>query len=1030
MAGTKEEIDMRQSTRLASDNQLQTRLMRRFLRVSLLTRMGRQVLFAAAIAASAALLLTAGTASADPPPERILRIELNTPLDWVDPALAYFLPSWQAEQATCARLVNYPDVGGPDGRVLYPEVAAAMPTVSPDGLVYTFTLRGNFTFSPPAGGQPVTAASFKRALERVLTPAQVSPGQSFFMDIVGAQEMINGTATTLSGVVAAGQTLSITLTKPAGDFLARLALPFACPLPPSTPIAPDGIQAPVPSAGPYYIASYSQTGMLIAANPNYGGTRPQRFDEIHYTFGVSLATTRLNIEAGTTDLGDVPPAAHQELDTLYGPASAAAASGHQQWFTHPGRAFRYLAMNHDRPLFGSGGPLGNVNLKKAVNYAIDRSAIVAQYGHKAAYTADQYLAPTFPGFQAAALYPDTPDLATARALAGWSPGDPMTPAVLYTCNTGPCVPVANIVKANLAEIGLDVQIQSFPRAVQFVKAGTRGEPFDLTLDAWNTTTLDSYEVLQNLDGSLLQPANNSNFAYFNDPGYIVDLHAANELSGAARLDALGALDVEVARDAAPLAAYLNDNVRALYARRIGCQIFSTQVGAVNLAALCIRPEIAVDDDTVTESGGTATFTISLASDEIDQVTVNYQTVDGTAVAGQDYVAKNGSVTFDPHQQAKTVSVDLIDDDIGEAAESFSLAIIGATLGTIVDPSGQATIALSDGGPDTVAPTNPALASASHTPSGWSNDNTVAVTWTGASDTGAGVDGFSYLFDTRPATTPDQVTDAEESAGATTSPALTDGNSHWFHLRTRDNAGNWSGAVHLGPFFIDTTSPNDPAASSPSHVPGIPSFDSTIEIAWSGATDASSGIDGFSYLFDTNPATTPDQVKDAEESAGSTTSPSLPAGSHWFHLRTRDNTGNWTATVHVGPFLIANAPTPPPPPLPLPQVGVGATATVSSAGIALLSVSCKGTVACNGSAELFSKAGVRALAASPRIRIGSARFSIPARKTKVVKIRLSPRGKQLMRANRRLRVQLVLTVRNAARSKKISRAITLIAAKRR
>jgi bacillolysin len=106
------------------------------------------------------------------------------------------------------------------------------------------------------------------------------------------------------------------------------------------------------------------------------------------------------------------------------------------------------------------------------------------------------------------------------------------------------------------------------------------------------------------------------------------------------------------------------------------------------------------------------------------------------------------------------------------------------------------------------------------------------------------------------------------------------------------------------FGIDSGAPTDPALSSRSHRPGVSSRDSTVDIAWSGASDALSGVDGFSYQWDTAAGSVPDAVKDVEENAAGTTSPALPTGRHYFHLRTRDNVGNWTATVHAGPFVIS------------------------------------------------------------------------------------------------------------------------------
>ena len=70
-----------------------------------------------------------------------------------DPALS---GAWQILSATCAKLYNYPDASGAAASRIIPEVARGMPTVSRDGLRYTFTIRPGFRFSPPSNA-PVTA---------------------------------------------------------------------------------------------------------------------------------------------------------------------------------------------------------------------------------------------------------------------------------------------------------------------------------------------------------------------------------------------------------------------------------------------------------------------------------------------------------------------------------------------------------------------------------------------------------------------------------------------------------------------------------------------------------------------------------------------------------------------------------------------------------------------------------------------------------------------------------------------------------
>jgi len=209
--------------------------------------------------------------------------------------------------------------------------------------------------------------------------------------------------------------------------------------------------------------------------------------------------------------------------------------------------------------------------------------------------------------------------------------------------------------------------------------------------------------------------------------------------------------------------------------------------------------------------------------------------------------------------------------------------------------------------DKTPPSNPSsLWSPSHSPYTWSNDNTVDVSWSGAWDNLSGVYGYSIEWSTSPDTLPDTTVDTTGSSA--TSPPLPDGNSWYFHLRTRDVAGNWNaGAVHLGPFYIDASPPSNPDAWSTSHYPYTWSNDNTVDMAWNGAWDGMSGVAGYSIEWSTTWDTLPDTTIDL--TGTSATSPPLPDGSSWyFHLRTADNAGNWNAeAVHRGPYYIDTSP---------------------------------------------------------------------------------------------------------------------------
>jgi oligopeptide transport system substrate-binding protein len=157
-----------------------------------------------------------------------------------------------------------------------------------------------------------------------------SPYASQLSGIDGYRAYVAGTAHSLSGVVARGRTLAITLTRPDGSFLANLAGGAACAVPRNTPADPGGIDD-LPSAGPYYIASYAPRQQLVLRrNPNYRGERPHRLDRIVFTIGIDASRALREIETGEADyaLTGVPRDAGPRLESEYGSCSRAAKAGH------------------------------------------------------------------------------------------------------------------------------------------------------------------------------------------------------------------------------------------------------------------------------------------------------------------------------------------------------------------------------------------------------------------------------------------------------------------------------------------------------------------------------------------------------------------------------------------------------------------------------------------------------------------------------------------------------------------------------
>ena len=110
------------------------------------------------------------------------------------------------------------------------------------------------------------------------------------------------------------------------------------------------------------------------------------------------------------------------------------------------------------------------------------------------------------------------------------------------------------------------------------------------------------------------------------------------------------------------------------------------------------PQISVNSVTANEGNtGTvsASFTVTLSNPSSSVITVNYATADDTAVAGLDYTAVSGTLTYTAGQTSKTVTVQVIGDTIDELNETFRLNLSGATNATIAAGTGTGTITDND-----------------------------------------------------------------------------------------------------------------------------------------------------------------------------------------------------------------------------------------------------------------------------------------------------------------------------------------------
>jgi ABC-type transport system substrate-binding protein len=517
--------------------------------------------------------LIVASASGAAAPGGTLRVNLSgTDVDFVDPALGYFLPTWQLEYATCAKLYNYPDANSPAGLQLRPEAATAQPLVSSDGKTYTFTVRGGMRFSD---GKPVGPANFAAAINRDLNPAMQSPAARFITDIVGSNDVITGKTRTAAGVKVSGRNLIVQLKNAAPDLTARLAMPFFCAIPTDLPINPAGVDT-LPGAGPYYVKSrVPNRSIVLARNPYYKGPRPQGPAKIVFTVNTDLNQSFLEVKRGTADYDAAgpPPIAVAQLAAQFGVNKA-------RFFSHPLMETDYVALNTSRPLFHS------LAMRKAVNYAIDRPAMLRQRGAYAGKVTDHILPPNMPGYSNKSIYPlHGPNFAKARQLVGGKTGT----VQLYYLNSGVGPLQAQVLASDLKQIGLHVSLHGFTSDVLFARIGRKGEPFDAAITAWNGDYADPGDFIDVLlNGKRIQATNNDNVSYFDDPAFNVKMNAAAKLTGPARYKRYGALDIDITKNAAPWAAFANRSTREFVSTHVTNVVYQPVYGGMDLAAVKLR----------------------------------------------------------------------------------------------------------------------------------------------------------------------------------------------------------------------------------------------------------------------------------------------------------------------------------------------------------------------------------------------------------------------------------------------------------
>jgi YVTN family beta-propeller protein len=377
----------------------------------------------------------------------------------LDPA--FFSEVSRMLQMTNDGLTAFRRIAGPEGGQVVPNLATTVPQPTDGGKTYTFRIRPGIRYST---GETVRASDFRRAFERVLQLGD-EYGAYFLESLVGTEACVAAPrrCDLSRGVVADDQarTLTLLLTKPDPELPAKLAFSFFVAVPSGTASKDTGT-LPLPATGPYMIASFSPGRQVrFVRNPRFRewtSARPDGYpDEIVVRLNVQEKDRLRAVAKGEADA--------TTLSRGQGGATGLAAL----------RA-RYGSLLHSNPtqaaisfqLNTRVAPFDDVRVRKALNYAIDREAVVrASGGREFGTPTCQALPPNYPGYE-----PDCPyerDLAEARRLVAASGTRGTSVAVLTRAFA---IPVSTPAVAALRVLGYRARLKVVSDEAYFQMLGS------------------------------------------------------------------------------------------------------------------------------------------------------------------------------------------------------------------------------------------------------------------------------------------------------------------------------------------------------------------------------------------------------------------------------------------------------------------------------------------------------------------------------------------------------------------------------
>jgi len=568
--------------------------------------------------------------------------------DAFDPTGEYLGSAWDLYQTLTRTLINYKHTAGAAGNVLYPDLAQAMPTVSSDGLTYTFKLKPGIKFGPPLN-RAITSKDIEYSFER-MNITKLLAGYGFYFG-PGVVKGFTGKATSaqpISGIETPDDnTIIFHLEKATGDFLYRLSLPATAPIPREVASCFDSKAAGsygryVISSGPYMIQGEDKLNtsscsalkpisgfdpsskLVLVRNPNYDQStdnlRSNYVNGIDVRIDTNTDDIFNKISAGSLDgtFASTPPATVQRTYTTDQTKKNLLKinSADRTW---------YMVMNM------SVAPTDDIHVRKAINYVLDKAAMLQAWGGSTAgQIAEHNIPPVVIGgnlpagqFNPYGSADNHGDVTKAQAEMKLSKYDANHDGM---CDASACnnVPMINrnysnwkaeepSVVAQLAKIGIKVKVQELATSPAYQAIQTPKNKIPLGLNVgWGKDYGDAYTFAFPLFSSQsIIAANNSNMALVGltssiaktidapfpstaPPSVDSDIDNCEKIPAteAARNQCWAALDQKLMNDVVPWAPYLWSNVRDIMSTSVTKYDFDQFSGQVAFTQVAVNNNLS------------------------------------------------------------------------------------------------------------------------------------------------------------------------------------------------------------------------------------------------------------------------------------------------------------------------------------------------------------------------------------------------------------------------------------------------------